>query len=96
MFILLLLMLILPFPLLAAEPVPLQVTEVDPVRMESRGNVIFVDFGRDAYGNARIAFPSEPATGEMTVRLGEKLTDQGTIDRRPPGVLFALQDTEAR
>ena len=63
----------------------LQVTEVAPVRVEARGNVLFADFGNDAYGNLKIHFPSAPPAGELTVRLGEKLTDRGAIDRRPPG-----------
>ena len=70
---------------MAAGPVPLQVTEVAPVRVEARGHVLFADFGRDAYGNLKIGFSGEPPAGEMTVRLGEKLTDQGVIDRQPPG-----------
>jgi hypothetical protein len=70
---------------LAAESVPLQVTEVAPVRVETRDHGLFADFGKDAYGNLQLTFAGEPPTAELTVRLGEKLTKQGTIDRQPPG-----------
>ena len=47
--------------------------------------MLFADFGRDAYGNLKIGFSGEPPAGEMTVRLGEKLTEHDAIDRQPPG-----------
>lgn len=67
------------------EPVPLQITEVPPVRMETRGPIVFADFGRDAYGSLKIEFANDPSTAELKVRLGEKLDAQGSIDRTPPG-----------
>ena len=70
---------------LAAEPVPLQITEVAAARVEARGSVFFADFGKDAYGNLQVEFPSDQPIAELTVRLGEKLTPEGTIERRPPG-----------
>jgi len=70
---------------MAAEPVRLQITEVAPARFEKRGQVLFVDFGKDVYGNLRIDFSSEPPAGTKSVRLGEKLAEDGTIDRNPPG-----------
>lgn len=70
---------------LAAEPVRLQVTEVAPVRFEKRGEVFFADFGQDVYGNLEMEFPGDAPTGEWTVRLGEKLAADGSIDRRPGG-----------
>jgi len=68
-----------------AVPVPLQITEVSPVKTEKRGPVAFADFGRAAYGNLKVEFTGEPPAGEVTVRLGEKLTTAGAIDRQPPG-----------
>ncbi|HOD80491.1 MAG: Bacterial alpha-L-rhamnosidase [Planctomycetes bacterium ADurb.Bin126] len=70
---------------IAAEPVPLQVTEVAPTRMEVRGRALFADFGKAAYGNLQVAFAADPPAGELTVRLGEKITEQGVVDRKPPG-----------
>jgi hypothetical protein len=71
--------------LYAAESVLLEKTEVVPVRVEMSGNKLFADFGKDAYGTLKIEFAGNPSAGEWTVRLGEKLAGQGTIDRKPPG-----------
>lgn len=72
-------------PAPAADVVPLQVTAVAPVRFEKRGEILFADFGQDAFGNLKIEFPSDPPAAELKVRLGEKLGADGTIDRKPPG-----------
>ena len=70
----------------ATASVPLEVTEVAPVRWENHGEVFFADFGQAAFGNLRIDLPAAPAgPGALQVRLGEKLAADGTIDRRPPG-----------
>ncbi len=39
---------------IAVEPVRLQISEVAPTRFEKRSDVLFADFGKDAYGNLRI------------------------------------------
>ena len=70
---------------MAAEPVKLETTLLAPVRVEYRGGVTFVDFGRDAYANLRIEFPQAVPAATLIVRLGEKLAVDGTIDRKPPG-----------
>jgi hypothetical protein len=70
---------------IAVEPVRLRVSEVAPVRFEKRGDVLFADFGKDAYGNLRIEFSSAPPVGTVKVRVGEKLAEDGTVDRNPPG-----------
>lgn len=70
---------------IAAQPVRLQISEVAPARFEKRGDVLFADFGKDVYGNLRIEFSSGPPGGAVKVRLGEKLAENGTIDRKPPG-----------
>ncbi len=69
----------------AGETVPLQITEVAPVRVEARGQTLFADFGKDVYGNLKVEFAGEPSATELSVRLGEKLTERGAIDRQPPG-----------
>lgn len=76
---------LLPGFLQAAVPVPLCVTEVAPARVERRGGVLFADFGKAAYGNLTAEFAGDPPAGEVTVRLGERLTERGEIERRPPG-----------
>src|SRR5581483_4500710 len=68
-----------------AAPVPLEITEVAPVRVEKRVGVFFADFGEDVYGNLRIDFPAVTAAATLKIRLGEKLAGDGTIDRKPPG-----------
>lgn len=70
---------------IAAEPVALQVTKVPPVRVEARGQFLSADFGKAVYGNLQVTFSGEPPAGKLTVRLGEKLTEQGLLDRQPPG-----------
>jgi hypothetical protein len=77
--------LLLPMGVSAAGPVQVQVTEVPPVQVEVRGNVLFADFGQDAFGNLKIEFPSNPPAAGWTARLGEKLAADGTIDRNPGG-----------
>jgi alpha-L-rhamnosidase len=70
---------------LAAERVPLEITPVEPVRVERRGDTYFADFGQDAYGNLQITFDDDVPAADLIVRLGEKLSPDGTIDRKPPG-----------
>lgn len=61
------------------------VTAVPPERQEIRGDVLFADFGQDAYGTLEVTFRVPPPAGKYVVRLGEKLSADGTIDRKPPG-----------
>lgn len=72
-------------------PVSLQVTEVKPIRLERRDGIYFVDFGQDAYGTLRINLPGNPPTGDLKVRLGEKLDATGAIDRKPGGSVNYLE-----
>ena len=69
----------------ASAPVCLEVTPVRPAKSVIRGEVLFADFGRDVYGNLEVEFSVDPPASNVTVRLGEKLTEQGAIDRTPPG-----------
>ncbi len=74
----------LPAP--AAEPlVKLEITPLEPLRFEKRGAVDFADFGGAAFGNLQIEFGADPPTAEVKVRLGEKLENDGSIDRAPGG-----------
>jgi len=79
-------------PLTAAPPAAaqqvrpvLQITPVKPVLFEKRGEIYFVDFGADAFGNLQITFPDAVPVATLTVRVGEKLDANGLIDRKPPG-----------
>ncbi len=62
----------------------LEISVVKPTVFEQRGDTYFVDFGKAAWGNLPITFDQVPASSVL-IRLGEKLNDEGTIDRNPPG-----------
>lgn len=60
-------------------------TRISPVifRKTSEGNY-FIDFGKDAF--AKIVLDINPVSNDtIIVRLGEKLSEEGTIDREPGG-----------
>lgn len=67
------------------EIVPLEIEKIQPVKVLKRRNLLFADFGKDAYGNLEITFAGTPPLNTLIVRLGEKLDDKGAIDRTPPG-----------
>jgi alpha-L-rhamnosidase len=81
----LLILLAASFQVKAAEPLKIQVTQVDPVLVEKRGEVYFADFGKDAYGNLQVTVPMNASGTTLKVRLGEKLAADGTIDQKPGG-----------
>ncbi|HEX9047232.1 MAG TPA: alpha-L-rhamnosidase, partial [Verrucomicrobiae bacterium] len=70
---------------LEAGSVKLEVTPVEPVKLEKRGAMWFADFAQDAYGNLQFTFAGEVPAATLTVRLGEKLDPNGRIERQPPG-----------
>ena len=72
-------------PAVGLETARLEVTPVEPVRFERRGDIYFADFGKDAYGNLQISFDADVPATNLLVRLGEKLDAAGNIDRKPPG-----------
>lgn len=78
-------------PLLLEASVPVEITEVAPVRFEQRGGAVFADFGKDCYGTLRIDFPAPPPKSRLTIRLGEKAAPDGSIDRRPGGSVNFLE-----
>ncbi|KAK6508949.1 hypothetical protein TWF481_003717 [Arthrobotrys musiformis] len=67
----------------------LEITPVAPVqfRFKQSGTVstLFADFGADAFGNLQINIPPPVPVTTLTIRLGEKLSSTGAIDRRPYG-----------
>ena len=73
-------------PNFSPEPHPsLDVTIVEPVKVEIRENVCFVDFCQAAYGNLQVIFHDSVPEAKLSIRLGEKINGDGTIDRTPPG-----------
>ena len=72
-------------PAVGLEAARLEVTPVEPMRFERRGDIYFADFGKDVYGNLQISFDADVPATNLIVRLGEKLDAAGNIDRKPPG-----------
>ena len=68
---------------------PLQITDEYPVRIRNLSEVIFIDFGKAAFGRLRITLTS-PKTDTVVIHLGELARD-GRIDRNPGGTIrYAL------
>lgn len=74
-------------------PPVLHTTAGAPVLVERRGDVLFADFGLDWFGNLQVTVPADAATTVMTIRFGEKLQADGTIDRQPVGSVSFVQTT---
>lgn len=55
-------------------------------RVDADG-VLFLDFGKAAFGTLTIKLPAGCPEGVLVVHLGEKLGDDGRIDRSPPGTI---------
>ena len=72
-------------------PPALQTTLVAPVKVEKRGAVLFADFGLDAFGNLQLNLPANAPAATYTIRFGEKLDADGTIDRTPPGSVSFME-----
>ncbi|NJB86569.1 arylsulfatase A-like enzyme [Lewinella marina] len=63
-----------------------QVTRIEPVEMRATDGGYFVDFGKDAFANMEVSYTARrPHT--LTVRVGELLKDDGTIDPEPGGTI---------
>jgi hypothetical protein len=73
-------------PIFTTERKPLVETEVAPVeaRLVS-DDILFVDFGRAAFGTVSIPSMKGAGRNSVVVHLGEKLAKSGRIDRNPPG-----------
>ncbi len=62
-----------------------QMDEIKPVVFEAVGNSqYFADFGKDAFGALKLSYQTEVAE-TLTIRLGEQLTSDGSIERDPMG-----------
>ena len=63
-------------------------TEVAPADSKLLADdILFVDFGKAAYGTLVLHVPDESTGGSVVVHLGEKLDADGRIDRDPPGTI---------
>jgi len=66
---------------------PLQKTDEAPVRISKAGNIIRVDFGKAAFGQLRLTLNSPTKMEAVTVRLGEAVHPDGSINRKPGGTI---------
>ncbi|MFC3198876.1 family 78 glycoside hydrolase catalytic domain [Parapedobacter deserti] len=66
---------------------PLQKTDETPQRVVNAGNVTRVDFGRASFGQLRFTLDTRKAGTSVTVRLGEAVNHDGTINRKPGGTI---------
>lgn len=72
---------------------PLVQEPIRPTHVTRRADgVLFIDFGRDAYGYLQLELPAPTdKPGKITIRLGEKLTSPDHIDRKPGGSVRFLE-----
>lgn len=66
---------------------PLQKTDEMPQRVSVAGNEVRADFGRASFGQLRLTLTSLKAVDTLTVRLGEAINADGTINRKPGGTI---------
>jgi hypothetical protein len=77
-----------------AAPVELFTQAPTEIRQLAPGHY-FVDFGKVAFANIALT-ANTGATGKITVHFGEKLAENGRIDRKPPGtVRYATTQVDA-
>jgi hypothetical protein len=61
-------------------------TEITPANTSTTDDrALFVDFGRAAFGTLIVPVQEDSGRDSIIVHLGEKLTNDGRIDRTPPG-----------
>lgn len=65
---------------------PLEKTSQKPVKQEQRDGFVFIDFGKDAFGQLRLKWNGQTETQPVTVHFGEAAKD-GRIDRKPGGTI---------
>lgn len=57
---------------------------VKPVSLEQREGIWYVDFGKHGFANMEFSYTAR-RSGALTVRIGEKLLEDGTLDPKPGG-----------
>ena len=66
---------------------PLQKQDEYPISVKTiSSRLAFIDFGKDGFGRLRLTLEGKPEGGNITVRLGEALTN-GRIDPKPGGTI---------
>ena len=66
---------------------PLQKTDEAPREIHAVDNSIRIDFGRAAFGQLRLTLNSPDGGEQVTVRLGEAVLPDGSINRKPGGTI---------
>jgi len=66
---------------------PLQKTDEVPQRIRTSDQVVRIDFGRAAFGQLRLTLHSSTGRETVTVRLGETVHPDGSINRKPGGTI---------
>ncbi|PPL03679.1 family 78 glycoside hydrolase catalytic domain [Parapedobacter indicus] len=66
---------------------PLQKTDEAPEGIHHMGNAIRIDFGRAAFGQLRLTLDSPNGKDIVTIKLGEAVHPDGSINRKPGGTI---------
>ena len=67
--------------------VPLVKNDEAPVIVTNTDREAFIDFGKAAFGTIRLNYNSDKIYDTLILHLGERLADNGRINRRPGGTL---------
>ncbi|TYR37874.1 Bacterial alpha-L-rhamnosidase [Sphingobacterium phlebotomi] len=66
---------------------PLQKTDEVPQEMSKLADEVRADFGKASFGQLRLTMTSLTGTDTITIRLGEEIHADGTINREPSGTI---------
>jgi alpha-L-rhamnosidase len=64
---------------------PTQLTDQQPQIFYKKGKGYYADFGKDAFGQLKLTLYADKDIEQVTVRLGEVLAADGSINRKPGG-----------
>lgn len=67
---------------------PLQITEQQPLTINSISKNYVADFGRDAFSQLKLKLFSEKGSDTITIHLGETINADGNINRKPGGSIY--------
>jgi alpha-L-rhamnosidase len=64
---------------------PSQITDQHPVLFTQKDKVYFSDFGKDAFGQLKLNLFADKDDETITIRIGEVIDANGSINRKPTG-----------
>jgi alpha-L-rhamnosidase len=70
---------------------PTQLTDQQPHIFYKKGNVYHADFGKDAFGQIKLTLYADKDDEQVTVRIGEVMAADGSINRKPGGSIRSAQ-----